>query len=369
MKIKRSFFLFFVLLCLSLVGCAGENEPKEKSPEKVVTPREEVKAGEEEREPKEESRPGKEIFVDSSLTAYRVLWCGKKNSLVYDKDEGLFVYDVESGLKVRVGGAYLSPLGCSPDGEWLVYEDRLINRFDDDNIEQRNLFLWRYELKTGKRQKFLIADDVYTSGVDGAIFAPVDNTIYLANKPATTMEMPEPKWEVVWLERNTIGKAWLKEPLALVGSGKSMSHSGPMIEIDVLSPYKKKIELDSGFNHPFLIMTDAQDRVYMRDDKRIVRCSFDLDNEVISCGSVFLGDIIAETNSSFGFDITNDGNFVVFSKWRDSCVRIRRIGESKGRCITSTDHKVDTDVDISPDGKWLAYKTFDGLYITEFTID
>ena len=170
------------------------------------------------------------------------------------------------------------------------------------------------------------------------------------------MEMPEPKWDVVWLKRDSRGEGWFKEPLALVGAGKYHGRSG-LLEVDVISPYKKKNFLNSGFFDASFVMTDAKARVYLRtfDDKmgggeRIIRCSIDLDKKYVSCGSVFFGDLISAGYSYY-------------------CVRIRRIGESKGRCVTSTDHKIGREVKSHPMKSGWPTRPFDGLYITEFIRD
>ena len=326
--------------------------------------------------PEEGGKIRNEIFVDKIIEPFEFFWCGN-NALLFEYEEGVFIYDVESKKKTHLDDRHMSAIACSPDGQWFVYRGPTDPAWNTDSQKFGFINLWRYELKTGKKQKFLVADNSYASSVGKGLFSPVDNTIYLAFKPTISIEMPEPKWDVVWLERNNDGQGWLNDPVALVGAGKYNAQSG-IVEIDVVSPYKKKIKLDSGFHNTFFLMTDAQGNIYMETyyDKmhtgggRIVRCSVDLDNEEISCGSLFFGDLISDGFLSYyGFDIPDDVNFAVIAKWGDSCVRLRRIGESGGRCVTSTDRKIGSYVRISPDGKWLAYETFEGLYITEFTIN
>lgn len=365
MKTKSFFFLlaaFFILLCFSFVGCAGVNELREKSPNEEA---------------------GKEILIDRNITANRPFWCGKKNTLVYHKEVGLFIYEVESGKKIKVGDGYQSPLTCTPDGEWLIYMDKSSTRWDTDSYDLGVVDLWRYELKTGKREKFFIVSDDDASSARGAIFAPKGLKLYLSFKPETTMEMPEPKWDVVWLERESVGSVWFKEPMALIGDGSGRYQEGALV-IDVLSPYKKKFVMDSGFYGATIIMIDAQERIYMNtvDDnfargEQTVRCSLDVDKVAISCESIFK-DIMAEGHPSFGFDITSDGDFAVTALWKDSCVRLRRRGESGERCITNDDSMVGTKANISPDERWLAFTRLrhigernyhSDLYITRFTRD
>ena len=349
-------FLFFVFLCSPPISWAGEDELKEESAN-------------------EKQRHGKEIFVDKVVEPFKLFWCGN-NALLFEYEKGVFIYDVESRKKTHLGDRHMSTVACTPDGQWFVYRGPDDPELDTNSKEFGIINLWRYELKTGKKQMFLVADNAYASSVGEGLFSPLGNTIHLTSKPVTAIEMPEPKWDVVWLERNNVGQGWLNDPVALVGAGKYNAKSGT-VEIDVVSPYKKKIKLGSGFHNARFLMTDAQGNIYLEtsDDnfgngRRIIRCSVDFDNKEISCGTLFFGDLISEGFSSYsGFDIPGDVNFAVIAQGGNSCVRLRRIGESGGRCVTSTDHKIGSYVRISPDGKWLAYETFDGLYITEFTIN
>lgn len=317
MKMKSTFFLlvaFFIFLCFSFVGCAGVNELREKSPNKET---------------------GEEILLGRNNINERPLWCGKNNTLVYHTEVGLFTYDVKSGEKVKVGNGYQSPIACTPDGKWLIYMNKSSARYDKvDNSRGNAADLWRYEFKTGRNEKFLIVGESYTLSAGEAIFAPKGFKLYLANKPTSTMEMPEPKWDVVWLERERAGMVWFKKPLALIGDG-GRYQSGALV-IDVISPYKKQFVVDAGFHDSTIQMIDAQERIYMRtaDDNfgrgwQTVRCSVDVDKIAISCESIFK-DIMAEGHPSFGYDITKDGDFAVTAKMDDNCVRLRRIGESGG---------------------------------------
>lgn len=366
MKMKNFFYLFLVLLMsfsFSLVGCAGEKR----------------NIGELDQE-----KPGinKEILLGRNNINERPLWCGRNNTLIYHTEVGLFTYDVKSGEKVKIGNGFQSPLACTPNGKWLIYMNKSSARYDKLDISRGNADLWRYEFKTGRNEKFLIVDESYTLSAGEAIFAPKGSKLYLAYKPSTTMEMPKPKWDVVWLERERAGSVWFKKPLALIGDG-GRYQDGALV-IDVISPYKKQFVMDAGFNGSTIQMIDAQERIYMRTAYdnfvhgwQTVRCSVDVDKVSISCEAIFK-DIMAEGHPSFGYDITRDGDFAVTAKRFDSCVRLRRIGESGGRCITRDDRTVGTNVSISPDEKWLVFDKSrlkdekyyrSDLYITRFNRD
>ncbi len=363
MKMKSFFFLLAVsFVAFSLLGCAEVNELTKKPKNKET---------------------GEEILLGRNILNEKPLWCGKNNTLVYHTEVGLFTYDVKSGEKVKVGNGYQKPIACTPDGKWLIYMNKSSGRYDKLDNSRSNSDLWRYEFKTGRNEKFLIVDESYTLSARGAIFSPKGSKLYFADKPSTTLEMPEPKWEVVWLERESAGRVWFKKPLALIGDGVGRYQDGALV-IDVISPYKKQFVMDAGFYGAYTLMIDAQERIYMRtaDDNfgrgwQIVRCSVDVDKVAISCESIFK-DIMAEGHPSFGFEITKDGDFAVIAKQDDNCVRLRRIGESGGRCITRDDRTVGTNVSISPDEKWLVFdrsrhndeKLYrSDLYITRFNRD
>jgi hypothetical protein len=184
-KFGVSALLFLVLLCFSPVSWSIEIVGKEELANK-------------------KPRHGKEIFVDKVIEPFKLFWCGN-NALLFDYEEGVFIYDVESRKKTHLDDRDMSTIACSPDGQWFIYRGPDDPAWDTNSQEFGIVNLWRYEFKTGRKQKFLVADNGYASSVGKGLFSPVDNTIYLASKPVTAIEMPEPKWDVVWLERDNVG--------------------------------------------------------------------------------------------------------------------------------------------------------------------
>jgi hypothetical protein len=137
--IATAFFVSMFLLLLSFSGArAGEIEPKKELP-------------------KEESKTKKEIFVDKVIEPNDLFWCGN-NALVFYKRDGLFIYDVESRKKTRLDDLYMVPIACTPDGQWFVYKGPDDPAWDTNSQEFGIVNLWRYEFKTGRKQKFLVAD-------------------------------------------------------------------------------------------------------------------------------------------------------------------------------------------------------------------
>ena len=365
MKKKSIFILLmpcFIFLCFTFVSCAEVNEFTKKAKNK-------------------ESE--EEILLGRNILNEKPLWCGKNNTLIYHTNVGLFAYDIKSGEKVKIGNGFQSPLACTPNGKWLIYMNKSSARYDKLDNSRGNADLWRYEFKTGRNEKFMIVDENNTLSAKGAIFSPKGSKLYFVDKPSTTMEMPKPKWKVVWLERESAGRVWFKKPLALIGDGVGRYQDGALV-IDVISPYKKQFVMDAGFHDSSIQMIDAQERIYMRtaDDNfghgwQTVRCFVDVDKITISCEAIFK-DIMAEGHPSFGYEVTKDGDFAVIANMDDNCVRLRRIGESGGRCITSDDITVGTTVSISPDEKWLVFDKSrlkdekyyrSDLYITRFNRD
>jgi hypothetical protein len=320
----------------------------------------------------------KEILVAQDVTTDRPFWCGPSGRLIYVKEHsGLFYYDVKTGKSVNVADVWSSPSACSPDGEWLVYEDKETVRWDNGSDVETVVDVWRYEFKTGKSQKFIIADD---GDAGEGFFPPGRLKIYLNRRPTERMDMPEPEWDILWSRGKGVGRLWLGDGSAVIGGYRDLDRRRDVLEVEVFSPKRKIISIYPEFPDFYLLLVDKQNRVYMekRDSekgmKSIVRCVIDIDRESLSCETV-LEDVSMDT----GFDVFSDGETMVFSRMRDDdCVRILRVGEGEARCITTSGLPVGSFVVISPDQKWLAFERarhieakdfYDDLYLLELKYD
>jgi len=321
----------------------------------------------------------KEILVAENITNVHPFWCGQRNVLIYSAEEkGLFYYDIKTGLNVNVADWGNTPLACSPDGEWLVYADKFSVRYDKGTVEIGVVDVWRHEFKTGKNQKFVIADDGHVSSAREGIFPPKGLTLYLGRRPNERMEMPEPVWEVVWSQRRSGGHLWLQDPPAIIGVYGDPDKDRFALEIEVFDAEERIITIYPEFQTFYPLLTDKQNRVYMtveeNDGLRVVRCTVDVKEEKLSCHTV-----LQEDGHVKGFDVLSDGETAVFTRDDDRCVRIMLTGKKKADCITASRYVIGNYVAISPDGGWMTFtanrKSDEGnhdisdLYIVELKKD
>ncbi len=340
--------LITVLYLILLTGCAGLNSVYEQSRINI--------------------KGGAEILIASDIASFRPFWCGTSGRLIYvKKDYAVYSYDVKTGNSTNIAGVWSAPVGCTPDGKWLVYEDTDSVRYDKDNIEEMVSDFWRYEFKTGKKQKFVIADN------SAGYLSPTGLKFYIGRRPAERIPMPEPHWDILWSEGRGRGILWLADGSAIIGFYQGVDRRKMILSVEVFIPEKKTIAITPQFQSFYPLMVDKQKRVYIRDggkDERIVRCKIDIKRETISCETIF-----ESWNSFMNIDVFSDGETLVFSKEQDdNCVRIQKIDEKEAPCLTTAGLPMSSYLAISPDEHWLAFErshykknkyTNDDLYIIE----
>jgi hypothetical protein len=325
---------------------------------------------------------GKESLVQRDVTGNRPIWCGPgRTELVYVVDDvGIFRYDIETGKRVQITGWGDWPVACTPDGEWFIYREGGSYRADKGDPEHRVVVdLWRYELATGKRQRFAIADDEGVGSFNEAVYSSEGLKFYLGGRPGESIEMPEPVWEVVWSEKNKLGESiWFSDSSAVITSYWGRQDGDYDIVAEVLKPERKTVVFNpEEISNFFLLLADSQNRLYMRvddegADSRIVeRCDIDLEKEELSCQTVLelprgapAPDRLCPECPTFplatgpsveGFDLFGDGETMAYTTTRDRCVRLMRIGEEEGECLTTSDYRGVGHVVISPDERWVAF--------------
>lgn len=305
--------------------------------------------------------PGEEILIAQKLENEKLIWCGNK-VLVYEVEEtGVFWHNIETGEKEYIADKYASSIGCTPDGEWLIYMDK--DSFRKDGKEGHNIVdLWRYEFRTKRKQRFAVADDQVSSFHENSISR--DGKIYLPRQPKTRIKMPEPKWEVVWSEFRQLGNpVWLTDSKTVL----SESHVKQDIKLDffleTISPKRKTAVISPQLIAPQLLMIDALNRVYIEvwSSRRsgaknsILKCMVDTKEEKISCAP-----FLAREKNISGFELFPDMKSAAFAESGGVCVlRTRFKGETE--CITKTYPEVSGNFNISPDGKWLAFTIYTEL--------
>ncbi len=303
------------------------------------------------------TKAGDEILVARNITADRPFWCGRNGKLIYSKDDsGLFYYDVKTGKSVNIAEIWNAPSACTPDGEWLVYADKNTIRYGKGTVERGAMDVWRYRFKTGERQRFVITGD------RDAIFAPKGLRLYPGRRPTERMEMPKPKWDILWSEGRGAGTLWLGDGSAVIGEYRDLDlpfdRRRDALEVEVFGPKRKVVSIYPEFPDFYLLLVDKQNRVYIdvRDEddegKRLVRCRVDIDKETISCETV-----LKPWNEFWKMDVFPDGEILAISKRReDNCVRLLSVGEKEMPCITAEEGPIGSYVAISPDERWLAFQ-------------
>src|SRR3990170_1785017 len=154
----------------------------------------------------------KEILVARALGSggpFSIIgWCGNTAFLIDSDEFGKEWIDL-NGNRVTVSKESDDyPIGCTPDGKWVIYEDRDSARAYKDkrgripeNIVDEGpgwhgfvMDLYRYEVATGRRQKFAVVRDDSAS-----LVSPDGSKVLLGDRHDSAIKMPEPRWEAVWI--------------------------------------------------------------------------------------------------------------------------------------------------------------------------
>ncbi len=305
---------------------------------------------------------GEEILVAENIENVKPFWCGNTDILIFTKRYiGILYYDNQTKQSFQIADYGNMPIACSPDGKWLVYLNRLSLRYDIEPSTELSADLWRYEFKTGEKQKFLIAT---SNSMGTSLFKPDEPyTLFLGIRPKEYIEMPEPKWNLLWSRQKYSFKGfWLKDNSAIIGSYFNFDRWEKYINIEPIDMTKEIIPIDPEFTKDpkfasyVLFMFDSKDRVYLRvsdimgDNLHIVRCKINLKDKSLSCKPV-----LSSFSTMDSIDVFSDGENIVFSKWEGECVKAQMIGKDNAHCITKKG-LVGGTVKISPNENWLAFK-------------
>lgn len=357
--------IIIILLLLSLSACAGvERKTEDTALVKI--------------------KAGREILVARNINNILPVWCGEGSSMIYEYyEEGLFFYDLDTGKKLKLGGAEASPVACTPDGEWIIYADsRDFHWADDDDHNQGTVEeLWRYNIATGKKETFITIDGSRNNfGIEK--LESGGYRLYPGEKPLKQIEMPEPRWEVAWsLKKKIGGELWFSDFSAIIGNYTiSIGHGSKgwrdALEIEVFKPKRKLITLPQSSDVNLVVM-DRMNRLYIqrRDSKGygaiIERCVIDLEGETLSCVPVLgvsrlvdgiesmcprcLEIPLKENRSIDGFDVLSDNETILYTRSWDTCVHIKRAGGDERECFTTMDHETASLLSISPDERWAVF--------------
>ncbi|MBI5826186.1 MAG: hypothetical protein HZB22_00410 [Deltaproteobacteria bacterium] len=167
------------------------------------------------------------VARDIGFVVSKVRWCGNDRLLVYG-EKGLRLVDLKGQWTVVSTKRSDYPLNCTRDGKWVLYLDWKSSRIDRGRIEPPEgelegeamwqgyvEDLYRYEVSTGKVEKFATRRD---RPEFADVVSPDGAKAFLGGRHDTPFKMPEPKWEVRWLENEWthIKPTWLADSSGIV---------------------------------------------------------------------------------------------------------------------------------------------------------
>lgn len=300
----------------------------------------------------------KEILVERDVTLEPPLWCGNNAFLIVDKEEKLIMIDFLNSKREIISNPHNVTIeACTSDGEWLLYSNRQSVRWDKNSYERGVIDFWRYNFKTGKRQKFAVACD----GSDIVISLDGKKILFSGPKPRSFIKQPAPEWELLW-SKGKWEPGRSMDPLWLNDSSKIVILSNNKLFIE--EPDKNTIhQFNSDLGLLKNLRIDRFNRIYalaspkppnMKTDLlkyRLIRCS--IKDKNLECE-----DLISRDKSIARYDMTPDGKNIVFieggKSWKENtCVWYLSEGR-EAECITSL-ADINSSLSISPDGRWATY--------------
>ena len=374
---KLTFILILLATLFLLTGCTESKQPPEDTGIR--------------------GKGEKEILIardiGGGLAFSLIEWCGNNALLIYGSEFGIQWIGF-NGKKVTIStSADDYPRGCTPDGKWVFYRDRSSARvykdkfgrvaenipFDGPGWYGNVIDLYRYEVSTGRRQRFAVVRD------DGSsLVSPDGSKVLLGKRHDSAIEMPEPKWETVWLKNDWVygSTHWFPDSSGILTNIWENGYFTLGIEFFGVEGWSKEFSLDlmrprktrgADFGATyvffeavvednilyFIAMDDIADGRSARKKYSLFRCR--IEDRDLTCSSA--GGFETEEGRRISLEsIEHQFNEDVILKYNeDNCIRRIRAGGSVAECIADTrfedDEYEDIDmVGVSPDGRWLAIR-------------
>lgn len=296
-----------------------------------------------------------ERLLARDVTFGQPVWCGNSNLVLQSTEFGPVILDLSTGRKRKIANSpYVSATSCSPDGKWLILVDTRTGRQD----------YLRFNLVTGKKELFAIGY--------GGIWSPDGTKVLFTAKSLgsqKSIKQPVPQWEFYWAHEWPAGtggtQAWLADSQGLIlgHKGKFYLQRGqniaPLDLVSQLSPDNMTLRINR-------MVVDDQNSLYVEAGitttksflHRLFKCAFNRNQ--INCKGI--------TNATEGvvsFDVSRDGNKLVYAEDSDKCLNQINFGVGETRCIAKG---VVGNVGISPDAKSVIFfrfrETDDGGVVT-----
>jgi hypothetical protein len=351
---KNIFLTLFLVILFPLNGCAG------------------LKQGPEERAIRIKGK--KEILVAKDVGrgagVYTPRWCGNNALLFKGKNIGIELIDLVSKRRVQISSdPHDTPLNCTPDGKWVLYEDSKSMQEDPayEYIEGElqgwmgNVVdLYRYEVETGTREK--VASVRNELGYDA--LSPDGKKILLGARHSFSTEVAVPEWTGLWLTNEWIVEdaKWFPDSSGVALWGHNPNRicveffgEGGWAKCFLLGPeYRDNIHM---------LSIDRENRIYIqvREDpdpaadgrRSLYRCG--IRDRKLSCKRMFVHD-------GFIRDIwfMPEEGTVFLDTYYVNCIRLFPPGRD-ARCVIGSRYgevvydSVGLD-GISSDGRWLVFE-------------
>lgn len=312
-----------------------------------------------------------------------ISWCGNDSLLLYGDEFGTELFNF-NGNKITVSSKSTDyPRGCTPDAKWVIYEDRNSAREYRDRFGRvpENIVddgpgwhgfvtdLYRYEVATGRRQKFAVVRDD-----SSALVSPDGLKVFLGNRHDSAIEMPEPKWETAWLTNDWtyFDTFWLPDSSGIVtgiwGDGASLG-----VESFGKKAWAKEFSLDMLRSSPdsnvsmatvdkpnilhFIAVKNYPSGDSSRKMYNFFQCKIKHKDLICNMTGGIKED---EDEHIISLKLLSNGD-VIYKKEEDNCIRRVKHDKLVAECIANTRHNKEIYIGIdligiSPDGKWMAFR-------------
>jgi hypothetical protein len=250
-------------------------------------------------------------------------WCGPGAILlVGSRPPRLVRVDLTSGKRLEIPGSREQrPVGCSPDGQWMVYSRSGGFQRGQDGTHRLVLDFWRQHAQSTAPQKF-------ATGIFSGRMAP--SAAILVSDAGSATPTPPPQWRVVaprtgW--GHTVLTTWFPDSagFAAILSSQRFDRVG----IEILGPSGWAAVVEPRLGALRAIAVDSRHHIYLLATPQkfsnrgsVYECAIS-DKRIVGCEPIL-------TNVT-DFALVRD-NLIAFMEWPGNCIRTVA-PRSTSRCI------------------------------------
>lgn len=282
--------------------------------------------------------PLREVLVAEDVTPLATpVWCGSNAVVVFGERTGLRWIDL-STRKATVINRTGVPSACSPDGRWIVYWeprssrmveiDPLSPRWDPAIGEMGARDYWRYDRRDGRKERFAIAGGGVEWSPDGT------KLLFVDGRPRVMAESGPPRWNLVYSARHWSPGAGL-EAVWLADSRHVLILSGADFWLESADGPGPIRRLAGAIPDSFSPRVDRRNRIYLLSSHQLppgrrdlLRCRIETD--AVQCEALGI-----RRRSITGFDVSPDGDSIVFGEVGVDCLQLWRSGVNESQCLVA----------------------------------